>query len=94
MKTLLSNIVGKSLLAAMISLAVSSCSKGNLPKCEKWEVKEEGALQCIFDLSCMDRTRQLQFCGDALKDAFAGNSVIIRDDDCCTVTRTFVRIVP
>ena len=76
------------------SWAVSSCSKYKPPECEKWEVKEEGALKCIADFSCINRTRQLQFCGDALKDASAGNTIIIRDDDCCKVTRTFMRIVP
>ena len=94
MKTSLINIVTELSLSAILFLAVSSCSKYKPPECEKWEVKEEGALKCIADFSCIDRTRQLQFCGDALKDAYAGNTLIIRDDDCCKVTRTFIRIVP
>jgi hypothetical protein len=94
MKTSLINIIIKGSLAAILFLAVSSCLKSNLPKCEKWEVKEEGALGCWVEFSCTDKTRQVILCGDGLKDASAGNIVIIRDDDCCEVTRTFIRLVP
>jgi len=96
MKTLLNNLIAiiKLSLAILLLVAYLSCSKSSLPKCEKWEVKEEGTLKCLIDFSCVSRTRQILLCGDALKDASAGNIVIIRDDDCCRTTRTFIRIVP
>ena len=94
MKTSLINVATELSLSAILFLAVSSCLKSNLPECEKWEVKEEGAIRCWADFSCTDKTRQIILCGDGLKDASAGNTVIIRDDDCCRLTRTFIRIVP
>jgi hypothetical protein len=85
----------KFLLAAILFLAVSSCSKENLPKCEKWEVTDEGVLLngCIIDLGCGTRTLQLDFCGDGLKDAKAGNTIILSEDQCCKKTRTFERFI-
>jgi hypothetical protein len=87
----------KTLIATTILIAFSSCSKEGLPKCEKWEVQDEGVFKggCVIDLDCgTSRTSQLLFCGDALKDARAGNTVTLRKDDCCEKTRTFIRIVP
>jgi hypothetical protein len=97
MKTLLiTSTEIKALRAAILLLTFSACSKESLPKCEKWEVQDEGSLKggCFIDLGCESHTLQLSFCGDALKDAKAGNTITLSEDDCCKKTRTFVRIVP
>jgi len=82
----------------ILLLAFSACSKLKLPKCEKWEVVDEGILVgqgCVIDLSCgSHHTHQLSFCGDALKDAKVGNKISLGEDDCCKKTRTFVRLIP
>lgn len=85
----------KILLAFLLLIGFSACSKESLPQCQKWEVKDEGFVKqgCIFSLGCGSHTLQLTFCGDGLKDAFAGNTITIGDDGCCTLTRTFVRAV-
>ena len=96
MKTSHGNTLTTRLLSATIFLlAFSACSKEDIPKCQKWEVKDEGFINpdCIFSLGCGSRTLQLTFCGDGLKDAYAGNTVTIGNDGCCTLTRTFVRVI-
>jgi len=86
----------KALIAAILLLAFSACSKQSLPKCEKWKVQDEAYLKggCFADFDCGSRTSQLLFCGDALKDAKAGNTITLSEDDCCKKIRTFVNIVP
>ena len=96
MKTLPVNTLTIRLLFAIIFLpAFSACTKENVPKCQTWEVKDEGSVNqgCVFSLGCGSHTLQLTFCGDRLKDAYAGNTVTIGDDGCCTLTRTFVRMI-
>jgi hypothetical protein len=66
----------------VLLLAFSACSKSKSSKCEKWEVVDEGIMACA-DLSCIGRTHQLSFCGDALKDAKVGNMITLSEDDCC-----------
>ena len=101
MKTSLISSIGNSIgiikvsLLGITLLAFSACSKESIRKCQKWEVKDEGFVNqgCFFSLSCGTRTLQLTFCGDGLKDAYAGNTITIGDDGCCTHTRTFVRVI-
>ncbi|MGH2563002.1 MAG: hypothetical protein ACRDE5_00720, partial [Ginsengibacter sp.] len=83
---------------ASIVCTFSSCTK-QTTDCEVWEVTygspEGGTIgSCGIDLNCGDhRTLQLLFCGDRLKDAKAGNTIIINDDSCCTKTMTFNRFI-
>jgi hypothetical protein len=97
MKTLLKNakrVTVTSLLIVCL-LVFSSCSKESIPKCEKWEVEDVGHFKdgCLFSFSCRERTLQLSFCGDGLKEAKAGNTITIGGSDCCKTTRTFIRKV-
>ena len=85
----------KNSLAAIVLLTFSACSKENPPQCEEWEVTDAryNVGGCI-DFSCAgSRTLQLSFCGDDLKDAKTGNTVIISEDQCCKKTRTFKRFI-
>jgi len=94
MKTSLINIVTMISLSATLFLAVSSCSKENLPGCERWEVTDEHFTGGCIDLSCSgSRTLQLDFCGEGLKDAKIDNTVILSEDQCCKRTRTFKRFI-
>ena len=95
MKTSPVNIFTRVFSSIIFLLVFSACSKESLSTCQKWEVKDEGFIKegCIFSLSCGSHTLQLTFCGDGLKDAYAGNTVTISDVGCCTLTRTFVRVI-
>ena len=68
-----------------------SCKKTD--RCETWEVSdsctETGS--CYY-LGCNNRSGTFQkgFCGEGLKDARAGNTIII-EGGCTTITRTFIR---
>jgi hypothetical protein len=93
-------------IAALRMLAIvlfiftfSSCSKVS-SQCEEWEVTDErfgigaGNGSCEIDLGCIgSRALNLVFCGDGLKDAKAGNTIVISDDGCCRLTRTFKRLL-
>lgn len=87
----------KTLLAAIFLLAFSACSKEIMPKCEKWEVEDAGSFinnpGCGFYSDCGRKTLQLSFCGDALKDARAGNTILLGEYNCCRKTRTFIRLM-
>ncbi len=85
----------KTLIIASIIVIFSSCSKENPPPCEEWEVVyEKNNIGGCNDLGCAgSRTLQLIFCGDALKDAKTGNTVITSEDQCCRKTMTFNRFV-
>ena len=97
MKTILNKQIStlKMLAAALIILIFSSCTK-ETSHCEEWEVTDESSVygNCTIDL-CGGNTGNLNliFCGDGLKDAKPGNTVIISDDGCCRLTRTFKRLV-
>jgi hypothetical protein len=95
MKTSLINIMTMVSLSAILSLAVSSCSKENPPPCEEWEVEEERFnIGGCNNWGCAgSRTYQLSFCGDALKNANAGNIMILSEDQCCKKTLTFKRFI-
>jgi hypothetical protein len=95
MKTLLINIIIMVSLAAILFMALSSCSKEDPPQCERWEVVDEGFnIGGCIDWSCAgSRTLQLDFCGNALKDAKAGNIIILSEDQCCKKTMTFKRFI-
>ncbi len=99
MKTLLTNTItiAEVILAAIFLLAFSACSKESSPKCEKWEVEDVGTIinntGCGITLDCGRKTLQLSFCGDDLKDASAGNTILLSEDDCCRKTRTFIRLI-
>jgi hypothetical protein len=92
MKTLTSKI--QILITLILLLAVTSCSKQSV-KCETWQIEDDGTLKegCILDFSCGSKTLNLTFCGDELKNAKAGNTIILSEDDCCKKTRTFVKLV-
>ena len=97
MKTLLTNTItlAKGILAAIFILTFSACSK-ILPNCEKWEVEDVGTAintpGCgIIVWDCGQKTLQLSFCGEALKDAIAGHTILLGEYDCCRKTRTFKR---
>jgi len=72
----------------------SSCKKVS-NHCEEWAVTDEPVAygSCISDICGGGGTFKLVFCGDGLKDAKAGNTVVISDDGCCRLTRTFKRLV-
>lgn len=78
------------------SLFFATC-KVDLPLCEEWEVTDKesssGSLpDCSIDWSCGgSRTLNLEFCGESLKDASAGNTIILNATTCCKTSRTFVR---
>ena len=82
------------LSAGIIFLFFTTCAKTSL-QCEKWEVKYENfSLNGCLDLSCAgSRTMQLNFCGDALKNAGVGNTEIISEDQCCKKTMTYMRLI-
>ncbi|MFT3746976.1 MAG: hypothetical protein QM768_01610 [Agriterribacter sp.] len=85
--------------AALISLLLFlTCTKS--PQCEEWEVKDEKYFKgnvtngCFADWSCTgSRTFTLTFCGESLRDARAGNTVILSKSQCCESTRTFIRFI-
>ena len=83
------------LLAVILLLAISGCSKVSLPKCEEWEITDEKfSMGGCIDWSCGGRrTYQLTFCGSSLDNAKAGNTIVISEDQCCKKTRTFVRFI-
>jgi len=96
METLLNKIIAitKVSIAVILLLTISGCSKYNPPECEKWEVVDDGqVINGCIDFGCLGRTYQLLFCGDALKDAKAGNTITLSEDQCCRKTRTFVRFI-
>lgn len=83
------------IIIANLVFYLLGCRKYNPPACEKWEVKDErfNVGGCI-DWSCSGRnTLSLNFCGEALKDAKAGNTITLSEDNCCKKTRTFVRLI-
>jgi hypothetical protein len=96
MKTILKKQISilKMLAAMLFIFTFSSCSKVS-SHCEEWEVTDEHTIYgtCLLDLCGGDGTYKLVFCGDGLKDAKPGNSVVINDDGCCRLTRTFKRLV-
>ncbi len=79
----------------LIDLTFSTCSKEKPPACEEWEVEDAGFnVGACNTFSCVgSRTLQLIFCRDALKDAKAGNEIILSEDQCCIRTRTFKRFI-
>ncbi len=85
----------KVLLAAILLLTFSACSKENPPQCEEWEIVDERFnIGGCNGYGCSgSRTLQLIFCGEALKDAKAGNTIILSEDQCCKKTRTFTRFI-
>jgi hypothetical protein len=97
MKKLLIHIMTliKVSLAAILLLAFSASSKENPHECEEWEVViERFNIDGCIDWSCAgSRTLQLSYCGDALKDAKVGNTVILSEDQCCKKTLTFKRFI-
>ena len=96
METLLNKMIAitKVSLVAILLLAFLACSKYNPPECEKWEVVDEGHnIGGCIDFGCVGRTYQLFFCGDALENAKAGNTITLSEDQYCKKTRTFVRFI-
>jgi len=83
----------KILAAALIILIFSSCTK-EASHCEEWEVMDEYSVNgsCLL-CGGSNKTLNLVFCGDGLKDARSGNTVVISDDGCCRLTRTFKRLL-
>lgn len=65
----------------LIGLTFSTCSKEKPPACEEWEIEDARFnVGACNDLSCSgSRTLQLIFCRDALKDAKAGNEIILSE---------------
>jgi hypothetical protein len=96
MKSILNKRISalKMLAAVLIILIFSSCAK-ETSHCEEWEVTDEPVVygSCIIDLCSGGGTFKLVFCGDSSKDAKAGNTVVISDDGCCRLTRTFRHLV-
>jgi hypothetical protein len=96
MKTILNKQIStlKLLAAALTILVFSSCTK-ETSHCEEWEVTDEPVVygSCVLDLCSGGGTFKLVFCGDGLKDAKTGNTVVISDDGCCRLTRTFKRLL-
>jgi len=84
----------RALFSIGLSFFLATCVKVNTPKCEEWEVTDQkNYLGTGIDWSCSGkRTYQLVFCGDQLKNARPGNSIVIGGGDCQT-TRTFNRFV-
>ena len=76
---------------AFLFLIQLSCKKSD--RCETWEVNDSctETVSCYY-LGCNNRTDTFQkgFCGEGLKNARAGNTIII-ECGCTTITRTFVR---
>ena len=95
MKTLMIIIIIMVSLTAILFMALSSCSKEDPRQWERWEVVDEGFnIGGCIDWSCVgSRSLQLDFCGDALKDAKAGNIIILSEDQCCKKTMTFKRFI-
>jgi H+/gluconate symporter-like permease len=97
MKTILNKQIStlKMLAVALIILIFSSCTK-ETSHCQEWEVTDERSVygSCQIDLcGGSTGTFNLVFCGDGLKDAKPGNTVVISDDRCCRLIRTFKRLV-
>ena len=98
MKTILDKEISalKILAIILFIFTFSSCKKVS-SQCEEWQVTDERSGMgsgCVIDLGCGgSKTLNLVFCGDGLKDAKPGNIVIISDDACCRVTRTFRHLV-
>lgn len=101
MKTILNEKISTLRMLAIILFifTFSSCKKVST-HCEEWEVTDDrisinsGNGTCLIDLGCGgSRTLSLVFCGDGLKDAKPGNTVVISDDGCCRLTRTFKRLL-
>ncbi len=96
MKTILKRQISilKMLIIALIILIFSSCKKEK-SHCEEWEVTDEHTIygNCLLDLCGGDGTYKLVFCGNGLKDAKPGNTVVTSDDGCCRLTRTFKRLL-
>jgi len=84
-----------SITVLIMLFTLSSCSKINLPQCEEWEVViERFNIGGCIDWSCAgSRTLQLSYCGAALKDAKAGNTITTSEDQCCKKTLTFKRFI-
>jgi len=84
----------KMLTTALIIYSFSSCIKVK-NHCEQWEVTDERTLNgsCTFDLCSGGGTFNMVFCGDGLKDAKPGNTIVINNDGCCILTRTFKRMI-
>ncbi len=84
------------LVIILFVFTFSSCKKVS-SQCEEWEVTDERSgigSGCVIDLGCGgSKTLNLVFCGDGLKDAKQGNTVVISDDGCCRLTRTFKHLV-
>ena len=74
---------------------LTACGKFKDSDCELWEVTDrEYSVSGCIDWSCGgSRTLELYFCGAARDSAFVGNTVILRDDQCCKKIRTFNRKV-
>ena len=80
-------------MAAIILLTFTACSK-YVSECEEWEVEHMEFITgaCFISLGCGGNdTRQMFICGEALKDAKPGNSIILRENQCCRYTRRFIR---
>jgi len=84
----------KMLATALAIFTFSSCIKVK-NHCEEWKVTDENTLNgsCPLDLCSDGSTSNIVFCGDGLKDAKPGNTIIISNDGCCTLTRTFIRMI-
>src|SRR5450631_2007013 len=95
MKTILNKQIStlKMLAAALIILIFSSCTK-ETSHCQEWEVTDELSVygSCTM-CGGVTGTFNLVFCGDGLKDAKPGNTVVLSDDGCCRRIRTFKRLV-
>ncbi|HEY5408066.1 MAG TPA: hypothetical protein VIJ92_13310 [Ginsengibacter sp.] len=95
MKTILNSQISilKMLAIILFIFTFSSCKKVS-NHCEEWEVTDEYSVygNCFF-CDGNNRTLTLVFCGDGLKDAKAGNTIVMSDDGCCRFTRTFKRLV-
>ncbi len=95
MKTMLDKQISilEMLAIILIISTFSSCSKVS-SQCEEWEVTDEYSIygSCLL-CGGSPKTLNLVFCGDGLKDAKAGNTVVISDDGCCRLTRTFKRLL-
>ncbi len=96
MKTILNKGIStlKMLTAALIILIFSSCTKETKNHCEEWEVTDEYSIigACTF-CGGTNTTLTQVFCGDSLKDAIAGNTIVLSDDGCCRLIRTFQHLI-
>ena len=81
-------------IATTSLLFLSTCKKESL-KCEEWEVEDaKHNIGGCIDWSCAgSRSYHLIFCGESLKEARAGNTIVLSEDQCCKRTRTFIRFI-